>query len=83
MAPPSRPALFVMSAMSLLISLRYSSVSGIGQRRSPASAPTRRTSSTNDSGLPKRPLKWLPSAMAIAPVSVATSTTRVAPSRWT
>ena len=71
-----------MSATSPLISSRYSSVSGMAQRRSPASVAVVRTVSTNASGLPNSPVKWLPSATAIAPVNVATSTTRFAPSRW-
>ena len=71
-----------MSATSPFISSRYSSVSGIGQTRSPASVAVARIASTNEPGFPKRPLKWFPRATAIEPVRVATSTTRFAPSRW-
>src|SRR5215213_619754 len=44
-ALPSRPALLRRSATSPLTLSRYSSATGIGQRRSPAASPARRTAS--------------------------------------
>ena len=68
--------LFFTSAMSDLMSSRYSSHSGSRQTRSPARSPAPRTSSTSASSVPITPPAVWPSAMTIAPVSVAMSSTQ-------
>ena len=78
-APPARPPLLIMSAMSLLSSSRYSGPSGSSQTGSPARAAAWRTAEIHAGGVPKSPVVTLPRATTQAPVSVATSTRCVAP----
>ncbi len=70
-----------MSAYQLSISCQYSSTSGSCQIRSPARTAAAATSSYHACGAPNPPLTRCPNARATAPVSVATSTTWVAPRR--
>ncbi len=70
-----------MSAYQLSISCQYSSTKGSCQIRSPARPAAAATSSYQAWGAPNPPVTRWPKARAIAPVSVATSTTCVAPRR--
>ena len=73
-APPHRPAVFLMSATWLLSRSRYSSISGSRQRCSPARSPAWMTRAGARRRRPSRPRCSEPSAIEHAPVSVAKST---------
>ena len=74
--PPSRRSFeFTRSAVSPRISLRNSGHSGMRHSRSPVASPAACSSAASVSASLYSPAAWRPSAMDIAPVSVARSTT--------
>src|SRR4029453_4789400 len=75
MLPPARPEMFAKSAKLLASPSWYSSPSGKGQPRSKASSPAATSARESASLLLKMPHATWPSAITIAPVSVAISTT--------